>query len=128
MKHADGTTTPARRIPPLFGTTSLRYDHPDRSIYAEALVRWSVRQNRLHPQDLLDARICETAPFSGVLQDPCDGTPGWIAFGLRAGWRATDWVVTRLSVNNISDVRYRTHGSGFDAPGFDARLTLDVTF
>lgn len=128
VKHQDGTETPARRIPPFFGTAGLRYDHPDRKVYAELFVRWSTRQDRLHPQDLLDARICETTPLSGVLRDPCDGTPGWVTLNLRAGWRIDDWIVARLSVNNITDEHYRTHGSGFDAPGFDTRLSLDVAF
>jgi outer membrane receptor protein involved in Fe transport len=128
VEHADGTETPARRTPPFFGTAGLRYDHPGRRVYAEILVRFSTRQDRLHPQDLLDARVCETSPYSGVLQDPCDGTPGWITLNLRAGWRIDDWITARLSVNNITDQNYRTHGSGFDAPGFDARLSLDVEF
>lgn len=128
VEHADGTKTPARRVPPFFGTAGLRYDHPERGLYAEILARFSARQDRLHPQDLLDARICETAPFSGELLAPCDGTPGWYTLNLRAGWRIDEWITARLSVNNITDQHYRTHGSGFDAPGFDTRLTLDVTF
>jgi outer membrane receptor protein involved in Fe transport len=128
VEHGDGSVTPARRIPPFFGTASLRYNHPDRKMYAEILVRWSTTQDRLHPQDLVDARICETAPYSGRLQDPCDGTPGWVTLNLRAGWRIDDWITARLSVNNITDQHYRTHGSGFDAPGFDTRLSLDVAF
>ncbi len=128
VRHADGTQTPARRIPPFFGTAGLRYDHPNHKVHAELFVRWSTRQDRLHPQDLLDTRVCETAPFSGHLEDHCDGTPGWVTLNLRAGWRIDDWIVARLSVNNILDDHYRTHGSGFDAPGFDTRLSLDVTF
>jgi outer membrane receptor protein involved in Fe transport len=128
VKHEDGSTTPARRVPPWYGTAGLRYDHPDQRLYLAFLVRWSLKQDRLHPQDLLDARICQTAPFSGVLESPCDGTPSWATLNLRMGWRASDQVVVRLAVNNLSDVHYRTHGSGFDAPGFDMRLTTDVSF
>jgi outer membrane receptor protein involved in Fe transport len=128
VRDPDGTETPARWIPPFFGTAGLRYDHPDNRVYAEVFVRWAARKDRLSPQDLQDPRICETAPFSGLLQDPCDGTPGWATLNLRAGWRVHERVAARLVVGNITDARYRTHGSGFDGPGFDVRLGMDVSF
>jgi len=33
-----------------------------------------------------------------------------------------------LNLSNFTDSRYRTHGSGFDAPGMDLRLSLDARF
>lgn len=128
VKGQDGTETPAPWIPPFFGTAGLRYDHPDRRLYLEFFARWAARQDRLNARDLADPRICETAPHSGLLQDPCDGTPAWVTLNLRAGWRIDDRVVARLSLHNLTDQRYRTHGSGFDAPGFDARISMDVSF
>ncbi len=128
VESRDGTETPATWIPPFFGTAGLRYDHPDRKVYLEFLVRWAARQDRLNARDLKDPRICETAPHSGLIQDPCYGTPGWATLNLRAGWRIDERVAARLFLNNLTDERYRTHGSGFDAPGFDARISLDVSF
>jgi len=124
----DGATTPARWIPPFSGLAGLRYDHPDPGVYAQVLVRWAARQDRLHPQDRQDPRICETAPFSGLLEDPCDGTPGWATLNLRVGWRIDEQLTARLALNNLTDARYRTHGSGIDAPGLDVRLSLDAAF
>jgi hemoglobin/transferrin/lactoferrin receptor protein len=128
VESQDGTETPAPWIPPFFGTAGLRYDHPDRRLYLEFFARWAARQDRLNARDLKDPRICETAPHSGLIQDPCDGTPGWATLNLRAGWRIDERVAARLSLNNLTDERYRTHGSGFDAPGFDARISMDVSF
>jgi len=126
--NQDGTETPAPWIPPFFGSAGVRYNHPGRKFFVEFFVRWATRQDRLNARDLRDPRICETGPLSGVLQDPCDGTPGWVTVNLRAGWHINEELTARLSLNNLTDERYRTHGSGFDAPGFDAHVSLDVSF
>ncbi len=119
--------TPARRIPPLFGRAGLRYTHPDRAWFAEAFVRWALRQDRLHPSDLADARICETGPFSGLLRDPCDGTPGWATLNARLGFRIDDRFRLDLLLGNLTDARYRRHGSGLDAPGIDLRVSVTAS-
>jgi outer membrane receptor protein involved in Fe transport len=132
LTDGDGKTTPARRVPPIFGKVALKYAHPDQRFYGEILSRWATRQDALHPSDEKDLRICETSPFSGVthsdLGDPCDGTPGWVTLGLRGGWRFTPQMRVDLSVLNLLDAQYRHHGSGFDAAGVDARLTISGQF
>ena len=72
--------------------------------------------------------ICETAPFSGVLKDPCPGTPGWATVNLRGVWHVDRRFSLNLLVANLTDQRYRMHSSGFDAPGVDARVTLLARF
>lgn len=128
LTRTDGTSTPARWIPPLFGSTTLRYQHPDQRIFGEIFMQWASRQDRLNPLDEKDLRICETAPFSGKLRSPCNGTDGWVTFNIRGGWRITKWIRAELALHNLSDIRYRIHGSGIDAPGFDARATVTVAF
>ena len=123
---ADGVSAPGRRVPPVFGTVRLRYDHPRRVGYAEIYTRWAAAQSRLAPGDLKDPRICETAPLSGVLQDPCEGTPAWVTVGLRAGMRLVDGLRLDVSIANATDANYRVHGSGYDAAGVDIRLSLTV--
>jgi hemoglobin/transferrin/lactoferrin receptor protein len=128
ITDSGGISVPARRIPPLFGTGTVRYVPPDRVWYAEFLVRWAARQDRLHPSDEADPRICETAPYSGVLRDPCNGTAGWTTLTLRGGWQMNEYTRLDLSLSNLTDANYRLHGSGFDAPGFDARLSLYLEY
>jgi outer membrane receptor protein involved in Fe transport len=122
----DGPDQPARWIPPLFGQVGLRYDHPGGVFWAEALVRAAGRQERLHPEALRDTRLCETAPYSGQLREPCDGLPGYASLHLRAGFSPVDRLAFHLTLDNLTDRRYRTFGSGLDMPGLDARLTLSV--
>ncbi|MBW2277025.1 MAG: TonB-dependent receptor [Deltaproteobacteria bacterium] len=128
LEGADGQTHPARRVPPLFGLGSLRYDHTNRRFFTEAYVQWAATQDQLHPSDQQDLRICETARNSGMLEDQCDGTAGWYTLNLRGGYRMNDVAHLGLALLNLTDQRYRTHGSGFDAAGFDARVTLTLEF
>jgi hemoglobin/transferrin/lactoferrin receptor protein len=121
-------TSPARRIPPLFGSAGLRYAHPGGAWFAEAFVRWALRQDRLHPADERDLRICETARFSGQLQDDCDGTPGWVTANLRTGYRPTRSFRLDAALTNLTDAQYRQHGSGIYAPGIDFRLSATLDF
>ncbi len=128
FEDSAGNRFPGRRIPPLFGAAGLRYDHPKGGAYAETTFRFALRQDRLHPSDKIDPRICETALHSGVLQEACTGTPGWYTINARAGMRFTEHLELRLTLNNLTDQKYRTHGSGFFAPGFDARVAVAVAF
>jgi outer membrane receptor protein involved in Fe transport len=128
VEDATGARTPARRIPPPFGAFELRYTDPDRVWFVEAWLAWALGQDRLHPLDREDPRICETAPLSGVLQADCQGTPGWWTLGLRGGARLTSWLKLHAQLTNLLDRRYRLHGSGVDAPGVDLRLTLGASF
>jgi len=99
----------ARRIPPLFGRASLRYDSP----YPEEKVEWSElslvfaqEQDRLHPEDVSDPRI-----------DP-EGTENWVTLNVDVGGRLNEAFDWNVGLHNLLDERYRVHASGFDAPGF----------
>jgi hypothetical protein len=63
-----------------------------------------------------------------MLLDPCPGTPGWAT--LNARFRLQPWEMLRIDATlaNLTDARYKTHGSGLYAPGFDAVLTATVFF
>jgi hemoglobin/transferrin/lactoferrin receptor protein len=128
LTDGDDESFPARRVPPLSGTASLRYDAPDAQWYALAGVRWAMAQDQLHPSDRKDLRICGTSPDSSVVADPCNGTPGWVSFHVRGGWAPAHWVRLDVGVSNALDARYRMHGSGQDASGVDARITGTFTF
>lgn len=119
---------PARRVPPFFGRAGLRWQPPGKRFFAEAFLQWAGRQDRLHPSDEEDPRICEDPPLSGRLSDPCPGTPGWLTLNARGGLRLRPDLMLSASVLNITDDRYRYHGSGVDAPGLDARLSLSAHF
>ncbi len=98
-----------RRVPPLFGRTSLHYDAEDPTSHlqwAELSLRFAADQDALHPEDISDPRI-----------DP-DGTAGWATLNLDVGGRLNEAFDWNLGLHNLLDERYRVHASGIDAPGF----------
>ncbi len=98
------TGAPLRRIPPLNGTLRLRYDYNAR-LWTELGTVLAARQDRLSNGDIDDPRI------------PDGGTPGYAVYHIKAGWHPTrhqQWLVT---LENLADKRYKTHGSGLYAPG-----------
>lgn len=130
VEAADGTTYPARRIPPVAGRSGLRYDDPGHAFYIEGFVRWAARQDRLHPGDRQDLRICADPDRPGAVLSgsACDGTPGWYTLNVLAGANLGRHAALEVAFLNLADARFRAHGSGLLAPGIDVRGTLRVRF
>lgn len=113
-----GETVPARRTPPAMGSAGLRYQH-DRRWHVELYTRFAGRQDRLHPSDTSDLRICEDPARPGQLlpEGACQGTAPWWTLNLRGGFAINDHLRVDALAGNVMDFRYRTHGSGYDEPG-----------
>lgn len=111
----DGRTLPADRIPPLNGQVGLLY-RPMPRLWVEPFIRFATRQDRLSDRDLIDPRI-----------NP-NGTPGWVTANLRLGWDLHENLRARLAVENLFDKAYREHGSGINAPGINAIVSLEARF
>jgi outer membrane receptor protein involved in Fe transport len=98
------TGNPLRRIPPLNGTLRARYDHSSR-FWLEGGATVAERQDRLSQGDIDDPRI------------PDGGTPGYAAYHLRGGWQRIPTEQLVVTLENLDDELYKTHGSGLYAPG-----------
>lgn len=100
---------PMRRIPPLFGQNKISLVKKNKSLAISH--QFAGKKDRLAQGDKDDNRI-------GKL-----GTPGWNIFNIDAGWQ-----FKKLSVNtsliNISNVQYKTHGSGVYGMGRAVNLTI----
>jgi len=57
----------------------------------------------------------------------CARTPGFAVFHLRAGARFAERYSAALTLQNLFDTTYRTHGSGVDEPGRSAVLSLEAS-
>jgi outer membrane receptor protein involved in Fe transport len=110
-----GRTVPADRIPPVNGQVGLLY-RPIPRLRVEPFIRFAAAQDRLSDRDRTDPRI-----------NP-NGTPGWVTANLRLGWEFNERVRARLVVENIFDQPYRDHGSGINAPGINATVSLEARF
>ena len=104
---------PLRRIPPLFGRTSLLW-HSE-GWEAQLVAKYAGAQRRLSAGDLTDHRIA------------AGGTDGWTCLDLQMGYVGKWWEV-RLGAQNLLDVAYRYHGSGVDAYGRSGWTSLRVWF
>ncbi len=108
-------TNPADRIPPLNGRFGGAYQITPQ-FRLESFVRFANRQDRLSPRDQSDSRI-----------NP-DGTPGWVTLNFRSSYDFGAGVIARLSLLNALDQPYREHGSGINASGINAILSLEAKF
>lgn len=107
---------PLQRIPPFNGNVLLRYEFSPR-LWNQLSATFARRQHRLSPGDLNDPRI------------PPGGTPGFAALHWSVGWQPSRREQWLLSLENLGDKAYKTHGSGLFAPGrsvtLSYRLKLD---
>ncbi len=111
----DGSTEPGDRIPPLNGKLGARY-RPQADLEIDSYILFADQQDRLNSRDERDPRI-----------DP-DGTAGWATLNVHLNWQARDALSLQLNLDNLNDKRYREHGSGIDAPGFNATLAVTARF
>jgi len=111
-----GLNLPLRLVPPLFGGARLRYEMPAFGKvhgYVQTSVRGAAKQPRLSPEDVKDSRI------------PDGGTPGWLVWNVRVGVRLYGHVRLTLAVDNLTNAKYRYHGSGLWAAGTNVMLTAE---
>ena len=64
-----------------------------------------------------DADELSTADTQDTQRIPPGGTPGYVVFHARGGWRLGKHVALDLGLENILDEDYRVHGSGLNRPG-----------
>lgn len=93
---------PMRRIPPMNGLSSVMYQTT--KWYAGVEQQWAAAQRRLAQGDKDDNRI------------PKGGTPSWMLWNVYAGYQTGDFSI-KLSLHNIGNEDYRTHGSGINGMG-----------
>ncbi len=103
---------PLRRMPPLNGNTSVKYALNRYYIIAE--LGWASDQDRLAKGDQDDNRI------------PKGGTPGWKVWNTFAGYQYKKLQI-RLSLQNILNEDYRTHGSGINGVGRSVLTELSLS-
>ena len=100
---------PMRRIPPLFGQNKISFVKKNKTLAITH--QFAGKQDRLAQGDKDDNRI-------GKL-----GTPGWNIYNIDAGWEFKNLSVN-TSLINISNVQYKTHGSGVYGMGRAINLTI----
>ena len=123
-----------RREPPLNGIVGIQWEPLTTQFWATLYVRGAAEQRRLNRSDIRDPRI------PGKTRDPAEvefddngyavdaGTPGWWTVNIRGGVKLLESTRLTLAFENLLDQRYRPHGSGVNAPGFNVSVSLDNRF
>ncbi|MBL8841351.1 MAG: TonB-dependent receptor [Planctomycetes bacterium] len=116
---APGVTNdePLGKLPPLHGSSQIRWDDPESTLWVEGVVTWADRQDHLNPLDELDTQ-----------RIPPDGTPGFLVYGLRGGFSPVERLDVALALENVTNRDYRLHGSGVNEPGTNLVASLRFRF
>ena len=123
-----------RREPPLNGMLGLRWHPPAERYWGGFFVRGATEQRRLNRSDIRDPRIPGTTRETGEVEFDSDGnaigegSPGWFTLNLRGGMQVTEYSHLTLALENLLNKRYREHGSGINAPGFNVIISLNNLF
>ena len=100
---------PVRRIPPMNGKLGIEYRK--NTFFIRPEVWFASEQTRLAQGDEDDIRIGKS------------GTKGWITTNIFTGFDQKNYAIN-LSIQNINNADYRTHGSGINGVGRSLWLTL----
>lgn len=105
---------PLTGIPPLNGRFGLRWR--SKKVWAEINSRFAANQTRLSSEDQQDLRI------------PEGGTPGWYTLNFRSGLEVSNAWSLKFALTNLADRNYREHLSGFNAPGRNIILGVQLSY
>ena len=123
-----------RREPPLNGVLGVAWEPLHTRFWAGVFVRGAMEQRRLNRSDIRDARIQGKTRDAAEVTFDSDGnaldagTPGWWTLNLRGGLKLTNDNSVMIVLENLLNRRYREHGSGINAPGFNVSISLDNRF
>jgi len=108
---------PLSRLMPATAQVGLRWDHPDKKLWAEVTGTFARKQDRLPADDVRDtSRI------------PPGGTPGYAVLSMRTGYRVTKNIDVTFAIENVTNADYRIHGSGINEPGRNFVFGLEMRF
>lgn len=116
------STTAAERAPltrqhPLAGLLGLRWEAPPGGFFGEVFGLAAARQDRLSFEDLRDTQ-----------RIPPGGTPGWATLNFRTGWNWKEKAFVTAALENALNEDYRLHGSGYNQPGRNFKLSVEYRF
>ncbi|MBT8272082.1 MAG: TonB-dependent receptor, partial [Bacteroidia bacterium] len=114
----NGIEVPVRHVAPAFGNTHLIWENDKLKLDAFLVYNNELSFNQLAPSEVekayLYARDQNGNPFS----------PSWYTLNLRSQYEITGMTTLTVSLENITNQRYRTYSSGIAAPGTNLILAL----
>jgi hemoglobin/transferrin/lactoferrin receptor protein len=95
----------------------VRWDDFRRGFFAEIFGQAAAKQDRLSPDDRRDTQ-----------RIPPGGTPGWMTLNLRAGYDWKGKLFLTAALENALNEDYRIHGSGYNQPGQNFKVSAEWRF
>lgn len=118
----DGQRSPSRHAPPTFGVTRLEYSREKlrMQLYTEYASGFSFEQLPLEERGKPELYAVDENgnPFS----------PSWATISFKSFYQLIGNISISTGVENITNVRYRTYGSGIAAPGRNFVVALMANF
>lgn len=116
----NGTKSPSRHAPPLFGFSRLNFKH-----------------DKLHLQfysNYMTERKFEKLPFEEQKKDESyakdsngnNYSPSWLTLNLKASYDISESFTIYSGIENLADKRYRPYSSGISSPGRNFIISLRV--
>lgn len=113
----NGIEDTIRRLNPLNGSLALKWTSPTDRYWISGRIQGAARQDNL-----------STLAASDTQRIPVNGTPSYITANIYSGWQVRDNLQLNLALENLTDEDYRIHGSGQNAPGRNATLSVKYTW
>lgn len=117
-EQEDGTTAPLRHAAPMFGKTRLVWEK-----YKLKLVLFAEYNGEFNYEDLAPSEQGKAYLYA-IDRNGNPYSPSWYTLNLTGRYRLSNSVNATLSLENITDQRYRTYSSGIAAAGRNLIIAL----
>ena len=121
-ENEDGEEIPVRHAAPDFGNTHLIWESKKWTLDAFAMYNSELSNSEMAPSELskdyIYAKDNNGDPYA----------PSWLTFNLRSEYQITDSATVNLSLENITNQRYKTYSSGIAAAGRNLIMSLRYVF
>lgn len=121
-EEADGTDSPGRHVAPTFGDFHLIWKN--QRLRADLFMNYNgkIAYKDLAPSEQSKSYIYALDPNGNPY------SPSWHSLNLRSQYTISNALKATLSLENITDQRYRSYSSGIAAPGTNLILGLGYRF
>jgi hemoglobin/transferrin/lactoferrin receptor protein len=118
----DGTISPSRHAPPLFGTTRLSFKSKDLTVQVYS----NYQAERPHSKLAVEERA--KTEIYALDEEGNTYSPAWYTINFKMSYQLWENFNLNVGVENITDQRYRPYSSGMSAPGRNYIMSLNFKF
>lgn len=118
----DGSVSPSRHAPPLFGTTRLNFKSKDWILQLYANYQAAYEHSELAVEERGKTEIYALDENGNTY------APAWYTLNFKMSYRLWENFGLNFGVENITDQRYRPYSSGMSAPGRNYIMSLNIEF